>query len=134
MSDITLFQAAAAMTGNKAVITANGPLQLEFLKAKIVTSATVGNRQFTLRLKDSKGNELFSSPAGAVQAAAATVRYVWREMQATRETTVVGGVLFAPLAEVVIPDGGTIEIADDNAVSAADTCELAYTIDPDDFS
>lgn len=85
----------------------------------LVTSATVGNRVFTLQEEDADGNILQKIVSGNVQAASSTVSYCC--MQGIfRETSVVNGSIQVPIPEdFFIPGGHVVRFWDSAAIDAA---------------
>lgn len=71
---------------------------------RLVTSATVANRRPHLVIDDGNSNIIFRSPAGAVQAASATVDYAFCNTN-VRETAVTDGVLMAPMPALILHPG-----------------------------
>ena len=84
----------------------------------LVTSATVGNRVFTLQEEDADGNVLQKLVSGNVQAASATVSYCCLQ-GIFRETSVVNGSIQVPIPEdFFIPGGHVVRVWDSAAIDA----------------
>ena len=77
----------------------NQASQLIAVTATLVTSATVANRLPALQLKDNAGHVLAQLPAQAVQAAGATIIYVWGQNQ---PYTVANGLSLAPVPAGIV--------------------------------
>jgi len=86
--------------------------------ATLVASATVGNRRMIVQVLDADDNVLASVPAGAVQAASATVSYNFASGLAD-QTSSVAGVLGTSLPSLVLGAGMKLRVADATAVDAA---------------
>lgn len=86
---------------------------------RLVTTATVGNRQIEVRLTDDSNNNIGHAPAGAVQAASLTRHYTFApglaDLTGFRDTDK----LTTPLPDVVLPAGYKVRIFDTAAVDAA---------------
>lgn len=119
--------AAAVISAAGVVVPFNGAATVDYIYATLVSSATVGNRQLEVRVKDAAGNVIFAMPMGAVQAASLTRSYAGFE-SAPRETAFVSTTIcFAWPDDLEVPNGGAIQLIDTAAVdSAADT--LAYAM------
>jgi len=85
----------------------------------LVTTATVGNRQVNLVVKDSSGNVAIDVSAGAVQAASLTRHYSY--MQGIfRETAFVDAELEVPLpVDLYLLPGWSLTFKDSAAIAAA---------------
>lgn len=91
---------------------------LDWFSVLFASTATAGNRQVELRVKDAAGNVLYAVAAGAVQAASLTNRYLFVP-GVTRESAFVSKGITAPLPkQLVIPSGGTVEAIDTAAIDA----------------
>jgi len=85
----------------------------------LVSTATVGNRQITVVVKDADGNIIVDLVAGAVQAASLTRHYGFLQ-GIYRETSFVGSELQVPLPiDCYVVPGGSIRFYDSAAVDAA---------------
>lgn len=94
--------------------------RLNSVYVKLVSTATVGNRQMEVKLQDASGNDLLIMRAGAVQAASLTRFYMFAaglpDLTAFRDTDL----LTNPLpTEVVLPEGFKIVVRDKAAIDAA---------------
>jgi hypothetical protein len=83
-----------------------------FLAIRLVTDATVGNRQLTVDVRDAGDNVVYTAGAAATQAASLDVTYYAH-----------------PAGDPVLPDiwvpaGGDIRIYDSAAISASDNITL----------
>lgn len=88
------------------------------LYAKLVTTATVGNRQIVLIVSDATGTELYRNSAVAVQTASATEYYYWGwPIQTPAET--VATFHHLPFPFTYLPGGSTIRVDDSADVDAA---------------
>ena len=87
--------------------------------AILVSTATVGNRQIALEIKDESGNSLMHLEAGAVQAASVTRHYGFLQ-GIFRETSFVSDELQVPLPiDCWLKPGWSLRVADDAAIDAA---------------
>ncbi|MES0445002.1 MAG: hypothetical protein ABUJ92_00515 [Desulfobacterales bacterium] len=96
----------------------------------LVSDATVGNRQMVLEVANSASAVVFSSAAGAVQAASVTRVYDFMQ-GITKETAFVGAVIQVPIpTEQYILPGYSIRIYDSAAISAAgDDMTVAFQVE-----
>lgn len=103
--------------------------KLNSIFVKLVTDATVGNRQLTVEVQNSAGTVMGRISAGAVQAASLTRHYLW--MQGTfRETAFINTDIQVPIpVDSYLPAGATLRVYDSAAVSAAgDDMTVSYSI------
>jgi len=92
---------------------------LRSLYAKLISTATVGNRQLDVLLTDGSDNIIAKFVAGAVQAASLTREYICAP-QHPQETGFTTGVMLRALAgECVLPAGYKVRIFDSAAIDAA---------------
>lgn len=90
-----------------------------YVHAILVSTATVGNRQIALEIKDESGNSLMHLEAGAVQAASVTRHYGFLQ-GIFRETSFVSDELQVPLPiDCWLKPGWSLRVADDAAIDAA---------------
>jgi len=101
------------------VVPAGKQWGLRSVYAKLVTTATAGNRQLDVLLTDGSDNIVAKFVAGAVQAASLTREYVFAP-QHPQETAFTGGLMLRALAgDVVLPTGYKVRIFDSAAIAAA---------------
>ena len=107
-------------SSNKSFVVPNNEIwKLNFAHVILVTTATVGNRQVTLYIKDASGNILIDTTAGTVQAASLTRHYVFLQ-GIYRETAFVNSELQVPLPmDAYLGPGYTLQIKDEAAIAAA---------------
>lgn len=87
--------------------------------AKLVSTATAGNRQLDVLFTDGSDNIVAKYVAGAVQAASLTREYVFAPHH-PQETAFTGGVMLRALADdFVLPAGYKIRVYDSSAIDAA---------------
>lgn len=87
--------------------------------AKLVSDATVGNRQLDVLVTDASDNELAKFVAGAVQAASLTRTYLFAP-QHPQETAFTNALMLRALAgDLVLPAGFKVRIFDSAAIAAA---------------
>lgn len=92
--------------------------RIQSIFVSLVTTATVGNRQLVVRIKEGS-DIIYQSAVGAVQAASLTVNYNFAEGN-TREATAVADALDVPLpADFHLSPGQTIQVLDSAAIDAA---------------
>lgn len=117
-----------AAAGASASYVFKGAVKLRWLLCKVVSSATVGNRQIELRIKDAAGTVLYSIAVGATQAASLTRDYLFLP-GATREAAFVGIGITTPIPpDVVVPLDGSVQLIDTAAVAATDTYALTFGV------
>lgn len=93
--------------------------KINSLLATLATTATVGNRQLEVWVRDATDNVLFKIKAGVVQAASLTYDYVFAD-GLPRETAVVANTLMTPLPKnLVLPAGYKLRVFDSAAIAAA---------------
>ena len=106
-SDKTLTVGAAKQWGLRSVY------------AKLISTATVGNRQLDVLLTDGSNNSIAKFVAGAVQAASLTREYLFAP-QLPQETAFTGGLMLRALAgDIVLPAGYKVRVLDSAAIDAA---------------
>lgn len=89
------------------------------LYAKLISTATVGNRTLYLLVTDPTDNPLFKYYGGATQAAGLTREYVFAP-QHPQETAFTNGVILRAIAEgIALPSGYKIRVYDSAAIDAA---------------
>ena len=103
--------------------------KLMYANAKLVTTATVGNRQLRFAVTDPNGNEVGYISAGAVQAASLTRSYGFLQ-GIYRETAFIDGMLQIPIPmDLYLPAGSTIRFYDSAAIAAAaDDMTVAFGV------
>lgn len=118
---------AAAATGGATgrSFTFENSCTLDYLYVTLVTTATVGNRQVELRVRDKDANVLFAVAMGAVVAASLTRNFAGFE-SSPRETAFIGTQLLFPWPDdLEVPNSGSLQILDTANVDAADTLALS---------
>lgn len=125
---MTVWTERVTGTGNSVVIT-NARAQdvrLLWVHLEYTSSATAGNRQIRMALKNSSGTTHSDIHAGVVQAASNTYHYSL--MPGTyRETAVVDNSIQVPFPiYYILQPGWSITVYDLNNVSGADTYVLAW--------
>lgn len=92
---------------------------LRSVYAKLISTATVGNRQLDVLVTDASDNIVAKFVAGAVQAASLTREYIFAP-QHPQETGFTGQVMLRALAgDLVLPAGYKVRIFDSAAIDAA---------------
>ena len=92
---------------------------LRSVYAKLISTATVGNRQLDVLLTDGSDNLVAKFVAGAVQAASLTREYVFAP-QHPQESAFANGVMLRALAgDCVLPAGYKVRVYDSAAIDAA---------------
>jgi len=92
---------------------------LRSVYAKLISTATVGNRQVDVLVTDGSDNIVVKFVAGAVQAASLTREYVFAPLH-PQETAFTGGVMLRALSgEMVLPAGYKVRVYDSAAIDAA---------------
>ena len=111
---------AALNNSNKTVtVPANKQWFVKSIYAKLISTATVGNRQLDVNITDDSDNVLLKYKAGAVQAASLTEEYVFAPSH-PQETGFTANVMLRALGEnIVLPAGYKIRIYDSAAIDAA---------------
>lgn len=104
------------------------------IRAKLATTATVGNRQLVLQVRDDSDVVLAEFPAGATQAASLTYHYMFCQGvpydSSVRAEGSDDGVLFAPFSGWILQPGWDIRVFDSAGVdAAADDLEVHVTYD-----
>lgn len=111
---------AAANDSDKSYTVPDGEMwKLLYANIKLVTTATVGNRQIRMSVLDADANEVGYISAGAAQAASLTRNYGF--MQGIyRETAFVDGMIQVPIPmDLYLPAGYTVRFYDSAAIAAA---------------
>lgn len=114
-------QADAALNDSDKTLTVPAAKQwgLRSVYAKLISTATVGNRQMDVLITDASDNIIAKFVAGAVQAASLTREYIFAP-QHPQETAFTGGVMLRALAgEMVLPAGYKARVYDSAAIDAA---------------
>lgn len=116
-------------------VPANTAWRVLFGHVAFTSSATAGNRQVNVLIKDENGVEVNSSFSGAVQAASLTRHYVMKQ-GVYRETSFTSGELEIPIAaQLILPAGWTIEVIDDTDVDdTGDTMIIGIAVDKGNLS
>ncbi len=113
-SDVTLNDSDKSFT-----VTTSKQWLLKSVYVKLVTTATVGNRQLDVLLTDASDVVIAKFVAGAVQAASLTREYVFAPHH-PQETGFTTGVMLRALADdFVLPAGYKIRVYDSAAIDAA---------------
>ena len=93
-------------------------LHIQSIYVTLVTSATVGDRQVELEIKDTEDNIIFKALAGVVQAASLTRTYLFApnvaDMAAFVDTTHISNLIPA----LQLAAGYVVRVYDNNVVSA----------------
>jgi hypothetical protein len=107
------------------IVPAGVEWQLTEFYADFVTTATIGNRQLSIRILDAADNAYCRLPVGVTQAASLTRRYSWGvglpDMTSFRDTDK----LQTPLPPLILPTGFKIKIID---TAAIDTTNDSLTV------
>ena len=114
-------QADAALNDSDKTLTVPAGKQwgLRSVYAKLISTATVGNRQMDVLVTDGSDNIVAKFVAGAVQAASLTREYVFAPAQ-PQETGFTTGVMLRALAgDLVLPAGYKVRVYDSAAIDAA---------------
>lgn len=86
--------------------------------AKLISTATVGNRQLDVLFTDASDNTLAKFQAGAVQAASLTREYIFAPTH-PQETTFTNGVMLRALGQwFTLPAGFKVRVFDSAAIDA----------------
>lgn len=121
---------ATANDSNKSWVVPGGEMwKFNWLRALMVTSATVGNRQMVLRVLDASANLVFGISAGAVQGAGVTRTYNFCQ-NVSHEAAFVAAEIQVPVAaEMWLPAGFTLQVLDSTAVdAAADDMTISFQV------
>ena len=112
------------------VVPNNEQWKLSNAHITLVSDATVGNRQIVLEILDTAAAVVFSSAAGAVQAASVTRIYDYMQ-GITKETAFVGTVIQVPIPfNLYVLSGYTLRVRDSAAISAAgDDLTVAFQVE-----
>ncbi len=127
---------AAANDSDKSWTVPNDEIwRLLWASVTLVSTATVGNRQIAIVVSDASSNVVLTINAGAVQAASATVRYLFFP-GVPRETSVAVGELRGSIpADLYLPAGYSLRVYDSAAVdAAADDMTVAFQVERDQTS
>jgi len=114
-------QADAALNDSDKTLTvpAGKAWGLRSVYAKLISTATVGNRQLDVLVTDGSDNIIAKFVAGAVQAAGLTREYIFAP-QHPQEAAFTGGLMLRALAgELVLPAGYKIRVYDSAVIDAA---------------
>ena len=84
------------------------------------STATVGNRQIEVSVRDGSDVVIFEIPANILQAASLVRRYTFGQ-GLPRESAFVDNLLLTPMPPIMIPDGFDLRIRDLAGIEAADT-------------
>lgn len=105
---------------DKTLIVPAGKQWLVFnVYAKLVSTATVGNRQLDVLITDGSDNEMAKFVAGAGQAASLTRTYVFAPGH-PQETAFTNGLMLRTLAGyLILPAGYKVRVFDSAAIDAA---------------
>lgn len=100
---------------------------LHSIYAKLISTATAGNRQVDVLLTDGSDNIVTKYVAGAVQTASLTREYIFAPLH-PQETAFTNGIMLRALAGyIILPEGYKIRIYDSAAIAAA-ADDLEYRI------
>lgn len=125
-------QADAALDDSDKTLTVPAGKQwgLRSVYAKLISTATAGNRQLDVLVTDAADNIVAKFVAGAVQAASLTREYIFAP-QHPQETTFTGGVMLRALAgDLVLPAGYKVRVYDSAAIAAAaDDLTLRFLVE-----
>src|SRR3990167_6130679 len=113
VSDVALNDSDKTLT-----VTAGRVWYVLYIYAKLIASATVGNRLMSLIVADAAAVELYRNAAAAVQGASATEYYAWLPQIATPAETV-ATFHHLPLPFTYLPAGYTLRVYDNAAIDAA---------------
>lgn len=116
----TLSAEETADDSDKALTVPAGKVWIfQSLRVEFTATATVGNRQVAVQVRDDTADVVFEVVAGAVQAASEARNYHFApqvaDLTAFRDTDF----LSTPMPALVLPAGYDIRIFDNNAVDAA---------------
>jgi hypothetical protein len=93
--------------------------KLCYANVKLVTTATVGNRQIRMTVLDPQGKVVGYISAGAVQAASTTRSYGFLQ-GIYRETTFIDDMIQVPIPQdLFLPSGSVLRFSDSAAIDAA---------------
>ena len=111
--------AAADDSDKTLTVPAGKAWRLRSLFARLVSTATAGNRQLDVLITDESDNVLGTYKAGAVQAASLTRDYIFAPGH-PQETGFTGQVMLRALAEAwTLPAGYKVRVYDSAAIAAA---------------
>lgn len=129
-------QDTVANDSNKTITVPDGKQwKLLYGIATLITTATVGDRQFTMFLQDSSGNILYRIQAANVQTASTTERYNLVAGPADVSETVTGTHLIPIPFDSILPEGFRIVIQDSAAIAAAaDDLNIFLMIEESDMN
>lgn len=100
-------------------VTAAKQWRVASVYAKLISTATAGNRQLDILITDASDNEVAKFVAGAVQAASLTRTYVFAP-QHPQETGFTGGLMLRALAgDLILPAAYKVRVYDSAAIDAA---------------
>ena len=123
---------SAANDSDKVVLTVASQkvVEIQYIHVVLTSTATVGNRQIILLVRDENDTLVADVHAGAVQAASNTYHYLFNQ-GTYRETSVVDGSLHVPIpTNFLLLPGWDVRVYDSAAVDAAAddmTVDLVYT-------
>ena len=106
-------------------VRSSGEIELKYGIVSLSTTATIGNRLFTIQIQDEAGNEVFHLHAGSYQAASLVYHYylmpgVYRETVSAVAEAGVDGTIQVPFPDdFEWPTNWSIRIYDKNAIDAA---------------
>ena len=100
-------------------VTAGRDWMIQSLRAELTTTATVGNRQIAIQIRDDSDAIIAEVRAGATQTASLTRSYQFGpylpDLTSFRDTDWIS----TPIDRLIVPAGCDIRIFDNNAVDAA---------------
>lgn len=111
---------ATANDSNKSWTVPGGEMwKLNWAHVTLVASATVGNRQMALLVKNAAGDTVYDIAAGGIQGAGTTRHYNFLQ-GVHRETAFVAAEIQVPVPiDLYLPAGFTLQIWDSSAIDAA---------------
>ena len=118
---VAMVQADEALDGSDKTITvtAGRDWMIQSLRAELTTTATVGNRQIAVQIRDDSDDVIAEVRAGATQTASLTRSYHFGphlpDLTSFRDTDWIS----TPIDPLIVPAGYDIRIFDNNAVDAA---------------
>lgn len=111
------------------VVPAGEVWKLNWAHVELISTATVGNRQIAMNVKDASGNVIYSIAAGIVQAASLTRHFNFAQ-GVYRETAFVANEIQVPIPmDLWLSEGFTLQFLDSAAIAvAADDMTVAFQV------
>lgn len=130
MASRQLFDDAPNLNRKAFIVPAGHLYQIDYGQVTFVSSATAGNRQVGIKIEDAQANLVFSSLAGAIQAASLTRTYTFVPA-VQRESAFVGDQLLVPIPPgMTILQGWTLTLYDSANIGAgSDDMVVSMLID-----